>query len=75
MSHTIKDQVMEQLESLPEDLQRQVLRFVQALQSLARRGVSGKQLLQFAGAISADDLELMRQAIEQECEQVDANEW
>jgi len=37
--------------------------------------VPGKQLLQFAGAIPLDDLELMRQAIEDECEQVDLNEW
>jgi len=75
MGNTIKTRVIEQLETLPENLQRQVLEFAQALQSLARRGVPGKQLLQFAGAIPLDDLELMRQAIEQECERVDADEW
>ena len=75
MGNTIKTRVIEQLETLPENLQQQVLEFVQALQTLARRGVPGKQLLQFAGAIPLDDLELMRQAIEQECEQVDADEW
>jgi hypothetical protein len=64
MSSTVKAQIIEQLEILPEDLQRQVLEFVQALQAFPRRGVPGKQLLQFAGAIPLDDLELMRQAIE-----------
>ena len=75
MSSTIKIKVIEQLETLPENLQRQVLAFVQALQTLARQGVPGQQLLQFAGAIPADDLALMRQAIENGCEQVDLNEW
>ena len=75
MSSTIKTNVMEQLETLPENLQRQVLAFVQALQAVARQSVSGRQLLQFAGAIPADDLELMRQAIENGCEQVDLNEF
>ena len=75
VSNTIKAKVIEQLETLPENLQRQVLEFVRALQMFARRGVPGEQLLQFAGAVPLDDLELMRQAIEDECEQVDLNEW
>jgi len=64
MSSIIKNKVIEQLETLPENLQRQVLAFVQSLQTVARRGVPGNQLLEFAGAIPLDDLELMRQAIE-----------
>ena len=75
MSSTITSKVMEQLETLPENLQRQVLELVQALQVFARWGVPGKQLLPFARAIPLDDLELMRQAIENECEQIDLNEW
>jgi len=75
MNNNITTQVMQQLETLPENLQRQVLEFVQALQVLARRGIPGKQLLQFAGAIPPRDLELMRQAIDEECEQVDLDEW
>jgi hypothetical protein len=75
MNSAIKTKVIEQLDTLPENLQRQVLEFVQALQVLVRRGVSGKQMLQFAGAIPLDDLESMRQTIESGCEQVDLNEW
>ena len=75
MSSAITTKVIEQLDTLPEDLQRQVLEFVQALQVFVRQGVPGKQLLPFAGAISLDDLESMRQAIESGCEQVDLNEW
>ena len=62
-SSVVKTKVIEQLEILTENFQRQVLEFVQALQMFARRGVPGKQLLQFAGAIPLDDLELMQQAI------------
>jgi len=75
MNSTIATKVIEQLDALPEDLQRQVLEFVQALQVFVRQGVPGKQLLQFAGAIPVDDLESMRQAIENGCEQVNLNEW
>ncbi len=75
MKNKITTQVVQQMETLPENLQRQVLEFVQALQPLTHRGVSGKQLLQFAGTIPPDDLELMREAIEVECERVDLDEW
>ena len=75
MTNTVKTKVIEQLDTLPEHLQQQVLEFVEALQVFARRGVPGRQLLEFAGAIPLDDLDSMRQAIGDECEQVDLNEW
>ncbi|WP_179197944.1 hypothetical protein [Nostoc sp. T09] len=36
---------------------------------------SDRPLLRFAGSIPPEDLQLMREAIEQDCEQVDINEW
>ncbi|WP_287288772.1 hypothetical protein [Okeania sp. SIO2B9] len=36
------------------------------------RGISGTQLLPFAGSISPEDLQTMDEAIKQGCEQ---NEW
>ncbi len=68
----IKKLVME-LEKLPENLQREVLDFVYTLKSTPR--IPGIELLRFAGTIPADDLELMRRAIESDCEQVQAVEW
>ena len=56
------------MEALPENRQRQVLGFVQALQLPAQRGVSSKQVLQFAATISPADLESMRQRI-------DSSDW
>lgn len=39
------------------------------------RGVPGQQLLQFAGTIHTEDLKLMKQIIEEGCEQIDLDEW
>ncbi len=75
MNTSIIDEVVEQLKIMPQDLQWQVLQFVQTLIKPEVRGVAGKQLLQFAGSIPFDDLQLMREAIEQSCEQVDIDEW
>jgi hypothetical protein len=75
VSSIVVTKVVEQLETLPENLQQQVLAFVQALRTTLQPGIPGKQLLRFAGAIPADDLHLMQQAIEAGCEQVDLNEW
>ena len=38
-------------------------------------GVSGQSLLRFSGAVAADDLDRMRQAIAEGCEQVNVDEW
>ncbi len=75
MDTPIIDKVIEQLRDLPQELQWRVLEFTRALAVSTPRGVPGQQLLNFAGAISPDDVRLMREAIEQGCEQVDANEW
>jgi hypothetical protein len=72
---TIADEVVEQLRGMPQPLQRQVLEFVRTLMKREVRGTPGQQLLRFAGSIPPDDLQLMREAIEQDCEQVDIDEW
>jgi hypothetical protein len=75
MSISVIDQVVEQLRAMPQPLQWQVLNFARTLIDSKIQGVSGQQLLQFAGSISVDDLQQMQEAIEQGCEQVDLNEW
>ena len=75
MDASIVDKVVEQLKALPNELQWRVLEFTRALSLSTPHGVSGKQLLRFAGAVPPGDVKLMREAIEQGCEQVDANEW
>ncbi len=75
MDTPIVNKVVEQLKDLPQELQWRVLEFARALAQSAPRGVPGRQLLRLAGTISPEDAELMREAIERGCEQVDANEW
>jgi hypothetical protein len=75
VSDAVITQIVQQTENLPADLQQQVLDFVRKLAALVQRGVPGEKLLRFAGMIPAEDLELMRQAIEDDCEQVDWHEW
>jgi hypothetical protein len=69
---SIKDNLIAQLDKLPYDLQLRVLDFVKAL---IPKGVEGKSLLRFEGAIPTDDLQLMSKAIEENCEKVDISEW
>lgn len=75
MSISIIDQVVEQLRSMPQPLQSQVLNFARTLVDSKIRGVPGQQLLRFAGAIPSEDLQLMEEAIELGCEQVDFHDW
>ena len=74
MDTPIVEKVVEQLKALPHELQWRVLEFTRALALSAPHGVPGKQLLRFAGAIPLNDVQLMSQAIEQACEQVDSDE-
>jgi hypothetical protein len=72
-ANTIIDKVVERLEIMPQHLQYEVLDFVRALGN--QQGISGKDLLKFAGSIPGDELQLIKAAIEQDCEQIDLNKW
>jgi len=71
-TESIKDNLIAQIDKLPHDLQLRVLDFAKVL---TPKGVEGKSLLRFEGAITADDLQLMSKAIEEGCEKVDISEW
>jgi len=75
MDTFVVEKVIEQLKTLPNELQWRVLEFTRALALSTPHGIPGQQMLRFAGAIPLDDVYLIREAIEQYCEQVDANEW
>jgi hypothetical protein len=72
---SIKQEIAKQLDHLPLELQRRVLDFTQALILSLPKGVSGKQLIRFAGILEAEDARAMAQAIEDGCEKVDVDEW
>lgn len=75
METPIIDKVVEQLQSLPQELQWRVLEFTRALALSTPQGVPGQQLVQFARGISPEDIQQMIETIEQGCEQVDSDEW
>jgi hypothetical protein len=75
MSISIKEEIIEQLDKLPVGLQKRVLDFTQALILSMPRGLSGKDLIKFVGIISPEDAKAIEEAIEEDCEQVDLNEW
>ncbi len=74
-SDVFKEAIVNEIEQLDYGNQRRVLDFAKALAAAGRKGVSGKQLLSFAGGISPEDLGEMRNAIEEHCEKVDRDEW
>jgi len=59
---------------LAED-QRKVLDLARKLAERKTRGVKGKDLLPFTMGFSKEDLEVMRRAVEEDCERVDLSEW
>lgn len=74
-SPTLETEIQKQLLQLPLEQQRQVLEFARALVAARVRGVPGRTLLRFAGLVETDDLALIKQAIEEDCEQVQPHEW
>lgn len=72
VNQSIQEEILNQLDKLPIEPQAQVLDFARALTK--PEGRQGKDLLYFAGGINIDDLSLMTEAIERDCEQVNADD-
>ena len=76
----VRQEIAKQVERLPQDQQEQVLRFVASLSASSPPrsspvGESGASLRQFSSSIDSVSAGQMIQAIEEECERVDAGEW
>lgn len=74
----IHNELLSYVGQLGSDDQARVLDFARALAESPkpkRIGVPGKELLRFAGTIPHEDLEEMKRAIEEGCEQIDHYEW
>ncbi len=72
---TTIQEIVQRLKSFSLEQQRQVLDFILELSGESPKQYPGKNLLQFVGTISKEDLEIMKQAIEEGCEQIDESEW
>lgn len=75
MDPSITKEIVERMQGLPVPHQRLVLEVVRSLASVPPQGVPAHDLLAFSGVISPEDARQMSQAIEEGCEQVDADAW
>jgi hypothetical protein len=71
----VRTEIAERVAKLSPQLQEQVLLFVSSLQPSTPRGESGAVLTRFAGSLDTVSAGEMTQAIEAECERVDAGQW
>jgi len=71
----IQDEISKELEYLPFDMQKRVLEFVRSLVSLSPTGVTGKELLKFAGTFTDNEAFEIKGIIEKDCENIDISEW
>ena len=69
-----RQEMLEQLDTLPDDMQRRVLDLARALALSAPKGVPGTQLLKFVRSMPPDDLKLISKVIRSGCERVD-DDW
>lgn len=70
-----REEILQELNSLPPDQQRRVLEFARELALSRRRGTRGRALLRFSGSVTAEETARMSEAIEAACERVDPHEW
>jgi hypothetical protein len=68
-------EIVKRIANLPPEMQEQVLRFTSALAASAQVGENGAVLKQFASSLDSVSAREMIEAIEEECERVDAAEW
>lgn len=75
MSISIKQEIVEQIDKLPIELQKQVLDFVHNLVSLEPKGISGKEISRFLGIMTAEEAKEISDAIQEGCERIDDSGW
>jgi hypothetical protein len=75
METLVVEEIIKKVRKLPNNLQRQVLIFVNALEAANMRGKPGKDLLHLAGSITSKDAAKIEQAIEEGYERIDLAEW
>jgi len=74
MTSDLAPRIHAELSDLEPDAQRQVLEYVRALKRWPK-GMSGIELKEHIGTISAADAKSMIETIEAGCEQVNLDEW
>jgi hypothetical protein len=71
----VRDEIVARVEALSPELQQQVLQFVTSLASSGTKDRTALVLRSLAGSLDPTSAREMREAIEEGCEQVDADQW
>lgn len=76
-SSSLEQELIQQFGRLSAEQQKRVLDFARSLDAKANRpkGNPPSSLRRWIGAIPAADLEQIRKAVEEDCENVDPNGW
>jgi hypothetical protein len=72
---SVSEEIAKRVESLPPEAQKRVLRFVSSLVDSRPAGKSGSSMRKFAFSLDPISAREMRRAIEEGCEQIDADQW
>ena len=72
---TIIQEIVTRLDKLTPMQQKHILNSVLSFLGEPIRGTPGKELLKFVGLFPPEDLEQIKQAIEEDCGQIDESEW
>lgn len=74
---SIKQQILDDLDRLPPELQRRAQELVHGLTASVSRpeGTPGKYLARFSGILDEEGAREMERVIEEGCERVDLERW
>lgn len=72
---TTIEEIVIHLETFSPAKQRQVLDFTLGLAGESPKGIPLQELLEFVGMFPPEDLKEIKQAIEEDCSQVETSEW
>ncbi len=79
MYNEIVLEATKQITILPYSFQERALQFIKELSKEFalpdKTGIAGDILLKYAGFIAPDDLQIMSNAIENDCSRIDTDEW
>jgi hypothetical protein len=71
----VKAQILSDLDRLSPEKQKRAAELVHGLVSPLPKGTPGRDLLRFAGTLDDESARQMIEAIDEECERVDLDEW
>ena len=74
VTETITAEIFDELSNLSVEQHHKVLAYTRSLKQKVE-GVSGESLLKYAGYFDIEELDVMQQAIAEDCERIDLNEW